>query len=710
MTLFDIFVYLQHKLEDCAESGKQHILKDFWDERYSMKDSSIQEPTREQNQKSFRQFLRQADKFIVDRQFEDAKREIAEARKIDPSNPFIIAFEERINLFQQKGGHAYSPALASRPGAASPQAEPKHTGVKGLEESTTHAQDEQEFRKKIEEEYKQKFTHELRKAEALAQKILDEEKQKLEESRAEFKLQSEEKIANTRRQIENDYQQKLRQEIINAEERLEQQYKSEIAFLEEGLKKQLVEGHERESTQLEERIRKEEQALLKQERDSFHDREQRLKEDYERKLLDALRKAETVFRDQTVQQQQVEKEEIRKHMMSEFQEQYEKERVLLQQQFDAAKISLQESFHAEQKRINKESEIKTEQHLEEIRQRQNEELKKKQEALRGELEEEFRQTYEAQLVAERKRIQQEAEESMEKETQRLEEYYKNQMQLQNDNLQGVRTQLRTEMEEAFLQRLQRVANEFDHKMELLGAKIPESKDQRLDFYRDKMLTCYNDGQPTVECARMLMELKELLELTFDEHLIVESDVRLKLYAECVGKKIRSGEVDPDKPNALEDIKRQFGVTAEEETRLEPYILSRFQQMSSKGKLLVADDDLLLLQTLDHVLRDNGYQVIAVEDVETALEKLQTETVDLILSDIKFEKGDMDGFKFFKAVQIQPELRRIPFVFMSALEDGVIVRSGVQLGVDDYLTKPVDPDLLFAVIEGKLKRYKNLYQN
>lgn len=673
-----------------------------------MKDSSIQEPTREQNQKLFRQFLRQADKFIIDRQFEDAKREIAEARKIDPSNPFIIAFEERITLFEQKGGHAYPHAPASRPGAASQHSEPQHKGVKENENSTHQL--EQEFRKKIEEEYKQKFTHELQKAEALAQKILDEEKLKLEESRAEFKVQSEERLAGSRRQLENDYQQKLRQEIIKAEERLEQQYKSEIAFLEEGLRKQLVEGHERELSQLEERIRKEEQALLKQERDSFHDREQRLKEDYERKLLDALRKAETVFRDQTVQQQQVEKEEIRKHMMSEFQDQYEKERLLLQQQFDAAKISLQESFHAEQKRINKENEIKTEQRLEEIRQRENEALEKKREAVRGELEEEFRQKHEVQLVAERKRIQQEAQESLEKEIQRLEEYYKNQMQVQNDNLQGVRTQLRTEMEEAFLQRLQRVANEFDHKLELLGAKIPESKDQRLDFYRGKMLMCYKDGQPTVDCARMLMELKELLELTFDEHLIVESDVRLKLYAEWIERKIRSGEVHLDKPNALEDIKRQFGVTAEEETRLEPYILSRFQQMSSKGKLLVADDDLLLLQTLDQMLCDNGYQVIAVQDVESAIEKLQTETVDLILSDIKFEKGDMDGFKFFKAVQLQPELRTIPFIFMSCLEDGVIVRSGVQLGVDDYLTKPVDPDLLFAVIEGKLKRYRNLNQN
>jgi DNA-binding response OmpR family regulator len=48
--------------------------------------------------------------------------------------------------------------------------------------------------------------------------------------------------------------------------------------------------------------------------------------------------------------------------------------------------------------------------------------------------------------------------------------------------------------------------------------------------------------------------------------------------------------------------------------------------------------------------------------------------------------------------------------MSVLGDGGIIRSGVQLGIDDYLTKPIDMDLLFAVVEGKLKRYKNLRVN
>ena len=99
-------------------------------------------------------------------------------------------------------------------------------------------------------------------------------------------------------------------------------------------------------------------------------------------------------------------------------------------------------------------------------------------------------------------------------------------------------------------------------------------------------------------------------------------------------------------------------------------------------------------------------MISCESIPQAFEQLKHVAVDLIVSDIKFLPKEPDGFKFFAMVQEQPKFRKIPFIFLSSLTDGVIIRSGIQLGVDDYLTKPVDPDLLLAVIEGKLKRYRS----
>jgi DNA-binding response OmpR family regulator len=174
--------------------------------------------------------------------------------------------------------------------------------------------------------------------------------------------------------------------------------------------------------------------------------------------------------------------------------------------------------------------------------------------------------------------------------------------------------------------------------------------------------------------------------------------------------IMGNEVDIKKPKALDELKVQYRITAEEAAKLEPYILSSFQRVAVKGKILLVDDDLLLLQSLEGLLNDSGFQVIPADSVAKGLEVLTNTAVDLILSDIKFKDEELDGFQFFLSVQAQPHLRKIPFVFMSSLRDGVIIRSGVQLGADDYLTKPVEPDLLIAVVEGKLKRYRNFQGN
>jgi len=680
----------------------------------------IAESAREQNQRLFRQFLRAADKLIIEHQFDEAKIQIAEAKKIDANNPFIIAFEERIALFEQKK----NPKAPAVPAPAPPHAPAAHpetpkeeakappTVTVHVPEHTpaTHQMLEEKVRHEVESEFRAKFTQELRKAEEMATKMVLEERAKLEEHRRLVKAQHDEQLAAARKQLEEEFKQKAADEVVKAEQSLDRQYKSELTIIEEEVKKRLAEQQEAALRNLEERVRKEEQMLLEKERQLFKEREQKLKEDSDKKLLEALRKTETVFREQNVQQQQLEKEEIRQQIEASLRSAHEKEIAELQRQFDAAKTSLQESFHEEQKRLAKENEQKAREQIEAASKRQAEEFDAKKAALREEIESELRKTYEEQLATERKRIQDEGARLLEQERKRLEQEYETLLKSQNDRIQKVRSELRTEMESVFLNKLQRVAEEYDHKMELLGVKVPESAQERSEMYREKMRACYGSGQPTVNDARMLMQLKELLELTFDEHLAIESDVRMNLYVQNVEKRILAGEMKLQMKEGLDNLKQQFGITSEEAARLEPYILSSFERMMTKGRLLVVDDDLLLLQTLEHMLTDYGFQVVIAEDIATALEKLQTTAFDFILSDIKFDYDEMDGFKFFKAVQEQPQLRSIPFVFMSSLGDGVIIRSGMQLGIDDYLTKPMDPDLLIAVIEGKLKRFRHFQKN
>jgi PleD family two-component response regulator len=68
---------------------------------------------------------------------------------------------------------------------------------------------------------------------------------------------------------------------------------------------------------------------------------------------------------------------------------------------------------------------------------------------------------------------------------------------------------------------------------------------------------------------------------------------------------------------------------------------------------------------------------------------------------------MGGFTFYEKVREIDRLHDIPFIFLSGLTDEVLIRTGKELGVDDYLTKPFSDETLLATIKGKLKRFRQL---
>ncbi|HEY6191935.1 MAG TPA: response regulator [Bacteroidota bacterium] len=287
------------------------------------------------------------------------------------------------------------------------------------------------------------------------------------------------------------------------------------------------------------------------------------------------------------------------------------------------------------------------------------------------------------LEAERKRLQEESESRIREGEQKSAE---------------LRAQLDLE--------IGRLKQELHANMELLGAKVPEAKAECVSLFRRRMGELCPGGVPSAEDENTLAKLQALLELSREERLAAESDLRLKLYAEQVEKSTLSGEMNLADTGALERLKERFRITPEESKRVEPSILSSLQRHVTKGRILLVDDDPTILSSLGGILTAHGFQVILAPDVATAMERVQSSPIDFILSDITFKVGDLDGFKFFKSVMEQPQLRNTPFVFISGLQDNVIIQSGLQLGADDYLTKPVEPDLLIGLIEGKLKRYRS----
>jgi DNA-binding response OmpR family regulator len=83
--------------------------------------------------------------------------------------------------------------------------------------------------------------------------------------------------------------------------------------------------------------------------------------------------------------------------------------------------------------------------------------------------------------------------------------------------------------------------------------------------------------------------------------------------------------------------------------------------------------------------------------------------DMIISDINLETSTMGGFTFYEKIRELEYLHNVPFIFLSGLTDEVLIRTGKELGVDDYLTKPFSDETLLATIKGKLKRFRKLSQ-
>lgn len=119
-------------------------------------------------------------------------------------------------------------------------------------------------------------------------------------------------------------------------------------------------------------------------------------------------------------------------------------------------------------------------------------------------------------------------------------------------------------------------------------------------------------------------------------------------------------------------------------------------------ILCVEDEPHIRAMIAEELRDAGYNVVSASDGTDALKALASHTPDLILCDV-----DMPGLSGLDVLQefrsCFPDLSDVPFVFLSALADRVDVISGKQAGADDYLTKPVDFDVLLATVEARLRQ-------
>lgn len=123
-------------------------------------------------------------------------------------------------------------------------------------------------------------------------------------------------------------------------------------------------------------------------------------------------------------------------------------------------------------------------------------------------------------------------------------------------------------------------------------------------------------------------------------------------------------------------------------------------MLKKYKILIVEDDKVILNNLNDLLSASGYQVYKAQSCTQALSMLNRLTVDLILCDIMMH--GLDGFGFLEILNKTMD-HPVPFIFLTAKNDMDSLRNGMNLGADDYICKPYKAGELLKAIEIRLEK-------
>lgn len=123
-------------------------------------------------------------------------------------------------------------------------------------------------------------------------------------------------------------------------------------------------------------------------------------------------------------------------------------------------------------------------------------------------------------------------------------------------------------------------------------------------------------------------------------------------------------------------------------------------MRTPPLILVVDDDPINVDVFQSQLRADGYQTIAAGDGEEALAVATAQRPDLILLDLMMPK--LDGFEVCRRLKANPALPFMPIVMVTARADVSDIIAGLDMGSDEYLTKPVEPAALVARVKSMLR--------
>src|SRR3954462_6776804 len=118
-------------------------------------------------------------------------------------------------------------------------------------------------------------------------------------------------------------------------------------------------------------------------------------------------------------------------------------------------------------------------------------------------------------------------------------------------------------------------------------------------------------------------------------------------------------------------------------------------------VLVIEDNTDIRENTSEILEMAGYKTFTADNGKKGVDLAQKEKPDLIICDIMMP--ELDGYGVLHILNKKPETANIPFIFLTAKTEKTDIRKGMNLGADDYLTKPFDDTDLLNAVEARLRK-------
>ncbi len=122
-----------------------------------------------------------------------------------------------------------------------------------------------------------------------------------------------------------------------------------------------------------------------------------------------------------------------------------------------------------------------------------------------------------------------------------------------------------------------------------------------------------------------------------------------------------------------------------------------------GKILIVDDEPDIVEFISYNLKNKGYLIATANDGVQAIRKAKEFRPDLILMDVMMP--NKDGMEAVKELRMLPEFEDTAIIFLTALNDEKYEIEGLKIGADDFISKPIKPEVLATRIAATLRRFK-----